>query len=356
MAKPSSPKGSGGSTEKAKPSISKSLTKPPSTKSPPAPIVTSVVAPVVTPIAADIIVQDVVPPPPKRKLYFINEQVEWLLTLYKWSGCTDVALRDAIMNNAVELIKQIIRKQGLHTIYPGHDDASFMDLMHVGWAQIERVLYKYKAKPHCRICFRLDRPDDSALYVPTDREYDIITIGRLFEIGVTKCQRCKTDLTASLTVAPEQDLYGGSETVLYRGISKVFNMWSQVARTVILAHIKKEGRDRKNSQSYSGHVGRRQQRSADISRFTTEAKRIFAGVDHAMMIIAAIEDLYYDDDRASDSLITKIIDRTKLPRPVVTQFFKACRILRDQFSDSPTELEARRPLQIRRQPAHQDDD
>lgn len=58
-------------------------------------------------------------------------------------GCIDVALRDAIMSNAMELIRQIIRTHNLHIIYPGRNQASFNDLVQVAWTQIESVLYKY---------------------------------------------------------------------------------------------------------------------------------------------------------------------------------------------------------------------
>ena len=68
-----------------------------------------------------------------KKLYFTNEVVEYNLALYNWSGCTSVQLRDEIMSHATELIRQIIRKQGLHTIYPGQEESAFGDLLQVAW-------------------------------------------------------------------------------------------------------------------------------------------------------------------------------------------------------------------------------
>lgn len=193
-------------------------------------------------------------PVPKRQLYFINEEVEDLLRRYIWTGCTKVALRDAIMSHATELIRQIIRKQNLHTIYPGGDDSSFSDLVQTAWVQIERTLYKFRARPHCRRCFNPDRPNDSALYTPDDMEYGIKTYRDLAQMGVKSCPKCGTKLQEFPVVEAEQDRFGGSTTVLFRGNSKVFNMWSQIARTVILAHIKKECRDKKNSSVYRDHV------------------------------------------------------------------------------------------------------
>ena len=116
--------------------------------------------------------------PPKRRLYFINEIVEWHLTQYIWTGCTKIELRDQIMSNATELIRQIIRKQGLHTIYPGQEDSAFGDLLQTAWVQIEKTLYKYRSRPHCRLCYNPDNPSKSLLYQPQDREYGIKTIGR----------------------------------------------------------------------------------------------------------------------------------------------------------------------------------
>jgi len=78
--------------------------------------------------------------PPLRKLYFINEKVEWDLTQYIWTGCTRIELRDSIMSHAAELIRQIIRKQGLHTIYPGQEESAFGDLLQTAWCQLERTL------------------------------------------------------------------------------------------------------------------------------------------------------------------------------------------------------------------------
>lgn len=202
---------------------------------------------------------------PQRKLYFINEIVEWHLTQYIWTGCTDINLRDQIMSNATELIRQIIRKQGLHTIYPGQEESSFADLLQTAWVQIERTLYKYRARPHCRICYNPDNPAKSLLYTPTDREYGIKTLVEVIDMHKgKKCPYCNAKLTIDPIMEPVQDYYAGSDTILYRGMSKVFNMWSQIARTVILAYIKKEGRDRKNSNSYVTHLGNKSRPLSDI--------------------------------------------------------------------------------------------
>lgn len=183
----------------------------------------------------------------KRKFYFINEDVEWLLTQYIWTGCTKVSLRDQIMSNATELIRQIIRKQGLNTIYPGQEESAFGDLIQTAWVQIERTLYKYRSRPHCRACYNPDRPSASLLYTPGELEYGIKTMEEVKKMHKGKCPFCDSKIEVEVIVEPQQGIFGGSNKLLYRGVSKVFNMWSQVARTVILAYIKKEGRDRRNS-------------------------------------------------------------------------------------------------------------
>ena len=170
-----------------------------------------------------------------RKFYFVNECVEWALTKYLWTGCVDVQLRDEIMSNASELIRQIIRKQGLHTIYPGQEESSFGDLLNVAWVQLEKTLYKYRACPHCRRCFKYDRPSESLLYKPQPREYGIVHIDEITN-RVRTCPKCRAVLSSEPIVEPKQGTYGGSETILYRGMSKVFNMWCVAPDTMLLSN------------------------------------------------------------------------------------------------------------------------
>ncbi len=273
--------------------------------------------------------------PPKRRLYFINEQVEWLLTKYIWTGCTEVDLRDQIMSNASELIRQIIRKQGLHTIYPGQDESSFGDLLNTAWCQIEKTLYKYRSCAHCRVCFNPDRPNDSMLYAPAEREYGIKTLQEIMRI-FPKCRKCGSVLKKMPMIEPEQGTYGGSETILYRGRSKVFNMWSQVARTVILAYIKKEGRDRKNSSTYMMHVGNRRVGQSDaVVRFIAEAREMCKYHDEFMKVIDVFEKLLDNDDRPYDGIISKLTINGNLPRMVVINFLQFIKLRSHDFSDSP---------------------
>jgi len=273
---------------------------------------------------------------PKRNLYFVNEVVEDQLRLYIWTGCTRVKLRDKIMDHATELIRQIIRKQGLHTIYPGQEESSFNDLLQTAWVQIERTLYKFRARPHCRTCYNPDRPTDSLLYNPDELEYGIITYDELFRRGIRGCSRCQTRLAAEPLVTAEQDLYGGSATVLYRGPSKVFNMWSQIARTVILAHIKKEGRDRKNSGTYRTHIDNRPRPMSDVMlRFLAEAREVCKYNNDHLVVLDALEQLLRTDDKPYDGIIGKLVEASGLSRAIVTGFMKIIRLRSFEFTDSP---------------------
>jgi hypothetical protein len=293
----------------------------------------------------------------KRRLYFINEVVEWDLTKYIWTGCTDIHLRDQIMSNATELIRQMIRKQGLHTIYPGQEESAFGDLLQTAWVQIEKTLYKYRSRPHCRSCYNPDHPAKSLLYVPAVAEYGIKTMPEVMAMHDKKCPHCGSTLDSEPIIEPLQDLYGGSETIIFRGMSKVFNMWSQIARTVILAYIKKEGRDRKNSQSYVVHLDNKPKPLDDIvTRFLTEAQEICQFNDDHIQIIEALEWLVQHDNRPHDGIISKLVERTGLSRAVVTGFVRLIKLRSFEFTDSPINRNIREPKDRPKNPVDFDED
>lgn len=239
------------------------------------------------------------------------------------------------MQHATELIRQIIRKQGLHTIYQGQDESSFGDLIQTAWVQIERTLYKFRAQPHCRPCFAPERPRDSLLYEPHILEYGIITYKELFKLK-PRCPRCNVRFASDPEVKAEQDLFGGSTTVLFRGPSKVFNMWSQIARTVILAYIKKEARDRKNSPTYREYVDNKPKPVSDtMIRFLGEAREVCKYNDDHLKILDTIEHLMMVDEKPYDGIIGKLVEESGLSRVVVVNFMKMIRLRSFEFSDSP---------------------
>lgn len=260
------------------------------------------------------------------------------------------------MTHATELIRQIIRKHGLHLIYPGQDDSSFSDLHQTAWCQIERTLYKYRSRPHCRACFNFNRPADSVLSIIDPKSYRIITIPEVLNgvgnrpPGVPEwepgdhvnvrykriCPRCHSSLTDNSIINPAQGVYGGTRSILYRGCSKVFNMWSQIAKTVILAFIKKEARDRKNSGNYKDHIVSKYKVDTDvIDRFMAEASEVCKYNDDYMLILEQLYELMKTDDKPHDGIIGKLVIATGLSRPLVTGFFKYIRMRGAAFSDSP---------------------
>jgi hypothetical protein len=250
-----------------------------------------------------------------KNYYFDNETVERLSHRYVKTACTDIKLRDEIMVHASELIRQIIKAHNLGHIYPGKDDSSIMDLFQTAWLQIESALYKYEAYPHCSSCYNPLRPNDSLL----SEEY-------LFEEDIIKklkvCPHCKAKLTES--------------NIYFKGKSKIFNMMSQVARTVILAYIKKENRDRKNSDIFRTHLcNRTLSRNSTLYRFFVEARELVKYNENHVKILDAIEQLYKEDDRAHEGLITKLVTRTGLSRANITGFFKIVRMRGHEFTDSP---------------------
>lgn len=222
------------------------------------------------------------------------------------------------MQHASELIRQIIRANNLQSIYPGRDEASFGDLFQVAWCQIESTLYKYEALPYCLSCYNRQRPQDSQLCDQMLFYADLIKI-------VKRCPNCGAKITRS--------------NVYYKGKSKVFNLWSQVSRTVVLAYIKKESRDRKNYGNYQTHLlktGRPRSYMAD--RFLDELRSTFKHNDEYLEIINAIGRLYDKDDRLNEGFMSKLISESGKSRSQVSSFLKFVRLRSLEFTDSPTNL------------------
>lgn len=209
-----------------------------------------------------------------KNYYFDNDYVEQLLTEYVKGGCTDIKLRDKIMENASELIRQIIRTHKLHLITNGKDGTSFGDLYQLSWAQIESVLYKFDSRP---------------------------------------------------------------------GHTKVFNMWSQVAKTVMLAHIKKESRDKRNYSTYKEHLDSNTEVPVfRFERFIEEAKEIFKYDGDGLKLVDVIGKLFAEDDEPYNELIDKLITKSGMPKQKIMNFLRTIRLRSLEFTDSPLE---NRPMQ-----------
>lgn len=123
-----------------------------------------------------------------------------------------------------------------------------------------------------------------------------------------------------------------------KGHKRIFNLWSQVSRTTMLAHIKKESRHRIKSynESYKNHLNNRYRyHKVDFHRFMIEAKLLCRSEQNYLKIIDAIEDLLTNDAKPYDGLLYKIIIKTQIPKAVIQTFFEFIRDNGLVFSDSP---------------------
>jgi hypothetical protein len=135
------------------------------------------------------------------------------------------------------------------------------------------------------------------------------------------------------------------EKTLYKfnyepGHTKVFNMWSQIAKTVILAHIKREMRDKKNYGSYKNHqISHHKPGSAVFERFVNEVKAMAQYDQDGLHIVDALEKLYQKDEKPYDGLIGKLVKLSGLSRQRVVSFLKQVRLRSFEFTDSPLNQE-----------------
>ncbi|MBD3407224.1 MAG: hypothetical protein GF411_13980 [Candidatus Lokiarchaeota archaeon] len=139
------------------------------------------------------------------------------------------------------------------------------------------------------------------------------------------------------------------ESTLYKfrpGHAKVFNMWSQISRTVMLAAIKKNGRDRKNAESYRLHLDNRAiKRPALFDRFVKEAKELCKYNEEHTLILNTLIDLYKHDEKPHEGLIEKLTTKSGLSRPKIIKFIKTLRLMSFEFTDSTIgEIEHQEPV------------
>jgi hypothetical protein len=111
---------------------------------------------------------------------------------------------------------------------------------------------------------------------------------------------------------------------------------SQIARTAILAAIKKDNRDRKNSEGYRYHLDDKViRRPAQLGRFLDEARDVCRYCDDFMCMIDTLENIYYSDSKPYEGLIGKLTRQSRISRARVVRFMKMLRLMSFEFTDSP---------------------
>jgi len=118
---------------------------------------------------------------------------------------------------------------------------------------------------------------------------------------------------------------------------------SQVARTVILAFVKKEGRDKKNSTAYRDHLSGKECIDEDrLRRFFMEGEELCKHNNDHMRCLHALQKIIKEDDKPWDGIIGKLVGYSGLSRSQVTAFIKAIRLRSLDFTDSPLSQESSR--------------
>lgn len=111
---------------------------------------------------------------------------------------------------------------------------------------------------------------------------------------------------------------------------------SQISRTVILAAIKKDGRDKKNAENYRHYLDETAIKpSVEFDRFMKEAKEICKHSEDDTNLLETLKQLYYEDQKPYEGLIGKLIDLSGMSRSKVLRFMKRLRVLSFELTDSP---------------------
>lgn len=117
---------------------------------------------------------------------------------------------------------------------------------------------------------------------------------------------------------------------------KLFNMWSQIAKTRILAYLKKEKRDKKNMPTYREWIQRRHKTRSrsieDFEEFLNELKLLCNYDDDFTDLTESMKKLWLSDDKPYDGLKVKLQKISGKELNVINQFFRLIRLHRDEFS------------------------
>jgi hypothetical protein len=131
------------------------------------------------------------------------------------------------------------------------------------------------------------------------------------------------------------------EKTLYKydgrpGSPKVFNLWSQVAKTRILAYLKKEKRDKKNMPAYKDYVVRKYKTKSksidEFSSFLEEISNFFEYDENYKELCLILKRIWETDPKPYDGLKNKLVQISKKDPIIINQFLKLLKLHRDEFT------------------------
>jgi hypothetical protein len=105
---------------------------------------------------------------------------------------------------------------------------------------------------------------------------------------------------------------------------------------VILAAIKKDGRDKKNAENYRHYLDETTVKlSVEFERFMKEAEEICKYSEDDTKLLEMLKELYHVDSKPYEGLIGKLVEMSGMSRSKVLKFMKRLRVLSFELTDSP---------------------
>jgi hypothetical protein len=252
---------------------------------------------------------DSIDPQKPANHYFDNTLVENMVREYVLDGAINIDLRNKIMAHAIELIENVIRVNNFINIMNNPDQTSIDELKSIAWQAIEMSLYKFNATNEYKL--------------KNNRKIKGQCIEELEDRIFVECH--------------DKQIYEIKKCLIKsvkRFHTKIFAFWSQVAKTCILAHIKKDKRDKRNKKHYTEHLLIRNKtiRKYDIkiSEFIDEAKKIFMD-STSHKILDSLFQIYITYMEIPKSIEKEICQISKLNPKLVKQFFNNLRKHEDLF-------------------------
>ena len=252
----------------------------------------------------------------EKNYYFDNDYVERLCRKYVLGGTVDIKLRDEILTHAQELIENIIRVNKFVQIINHSDYTTFDELLAVATESIESSLYKFNI---------------TNKYILKNGK---VIIGQIISENDKK-------ILLELQNHKHKLIKKSDIKSIRRFHTKIFGFWSQVAKTSILAYIKKDKRDFRNKERYLDYLIHKNKTirkyHVSIESFIDKCKKIF--VDKTShKILDSLMNLYIND-KFSKSFIKDISIDTGLSTDIIRLFFDNMKNQKELFDEFLTNVE-----------------